>query len=455
VSFEFDDVTEDSYVHDISRYESLGMLANPFVSNIGSEEAVDYEIGAAGNQFLGAILERSRQEAPKPVFVHKPDLSHYFSLTAIGQAEQSLATDDSLNVLYAYVQLFMMKVGMVRATLNVLAERLVFRDFDTTLGCYLAKVLAEPDESLASYGVLGPERLQAFAARFEQDRAAAVAEVFGAEELERRPELAQVGDVRHLNMDASNVEPEEIEEIDSTVGDAPGTPVLLAEAAEHVDEDTVALLDYFIEYTREHLSPVLARGLRVYRDRGLVAFSEELKVTKAPRKTIVKLIEFASVRFSKVVLIFDAFENWREIDSDLRSQLIGAYSELRWKTAGGAFIVFMVQPGEAPELEETFGGSDVIAWDFPGVVALQDNPGVILPEVINGWLAAATRLGATPITIDDPVLTTLVQEADGSMFRFIATAAVAIDSAADRGVAALDDRALEDARRAAEAQEVG
>ena len=49
---------------------------------------------------------------------------------------------------------------------------------------------------------------------------------------------------------------------------------------------TRAVLDYLIEYTRAHLSPVIARGLRMYRERGLSALAEELKITKAPRKTL-------------------------------------------------------------------------------------------------------------------------------------------------------------------------
>ena len=101
-------------------------------------------------------------------------------------------------MLHAYVLMFMMRLGRVRATLQIVAERLAFRDFDTTLGLYVGKVLAEPDESLVAYQVLGAEALAAYQARFAEDPAAAVADVFGIAKVERRPELAEVADTRPL-----------------------------------------------------------------------------------------------------------------------------------------------------------------------------------------------------------------------------------------------------------------
>ena len=129
--------------------------------------------------------------------VTKSDLMPpYYPNRAISRVEHSLATDEGLEVLHAYVLMFMMRLGRVRATLQIVAERLAFRDFDTTLGLYVEKVLAEPDESLVSYQVLGAEALAAFQARFAEDAAAAVADVFGIAKVERRPELAEVADTR-------------------------------------------------------------------------------------------------------------------------------------------------------------------------------------------------------------------------------------------------------------------
>jgi hypothetical protein len=244
-------------------------------------------------------------------------------------------------------------------------------------------------------------------------------------------------------MEEDGEESEATAEVDSSVGDAPGTQQLLAEAASEMDTDNAAVLDYIIEYTRAHVSPVIARGLRVYRDRGMAALADELKVTKAPRKTIAKLCEFASLRYSKVVFIYDAFENWHDIEPDLRSKLVGTMSDLRWKTAGGAFPVLVVGPEEAPELEEAFGHSTRVEWGFEGLTALEDNKDDILPDVVNGWLASAALEGATPLTLDDEVLAKLVGLADGSLARFILLAEAALESAAERGATVLDAEALE------------
>ena len=57
----------------------------------------------------------------------------------------------------------MMRKGRVRSTFGVVGERIAFRSFECTLAAYIATVLAEPDDQLASYQVLGPEGLAEFA----------------------------------------------------------------------------------------------------------------------------------------------------------------------------------------------------------------------------------------------------------------------------------------------------
>ncbi len=97
-------------------------------------------------------------------------------------------------------------------------------------------------------------------------------------------------DIRHGNFEEDGEEADDSVEIDDTIGDAPGTAALLAASAEKADEDS-AIIDYLIEYTRAHLSPVFARALRMYKERGLSALAEEIKITKAPRKTLAAAIE--------------------------------------------------------------------------------------------------------------------------------------------------------------------
>ncbi len=146
-------------------------------------------------------MRSAGEDKAKPIVVTKSELMPpYYPNRAISRVEHSLATDEGLEVLHAYVLMFMMRLGRVRATLQIVAERLAFRDFDKTLGLYVGKVLAEPDESLVSYQVLGAEALAAYQARFAEDPAAAVADVFGIAKVERRPELAEVADTRPCDL---------------------------------------------------------------------------------------------------------------------------------------------------------------------------------------------------------------------------------------------------------------
>ena len=48
-----------------------------------------------------------------------------------------IGSDDSLNVVHAYIQLYMMRKGRVRSTLGAVGERIAFRSFDETLASYV------------------------------------------------------------------------------------------------------------------------------------------------------------------------------------------------------------------------------------------------------------------------------------------------------------------------------
>jgi len=443
LSFDPNEVPAELLVPEMSRYAPLGLITNPFRGTKGSNEpGIACEIDAAGNRLLVAIYKASFEEAPKPLWVEKNgEIPPSYSLAAIAHAETPLATDDTLNVLYAYVQLFMFKIGVTRGTLGVLAERLSFREVDTTLKAYVEKVLAAPDEELSSFQVLGPDKLAEFASAFEEDPDAAIERVFGVAELERHEELIGIVDIRRGDLEDDGDEAEDTAEVDETIGDAPGTSALLAEAAQNPD-DSSAVRDYLIEYTGAHLSPVIARGLRMYRERGLSALSEELKITKAPRKTLAGLVELSKVRFRKVALIYDEFQSWMQVPSDLRSQVVASITNIRWKLAGSAFLVFMVAPGEAPELEETFGSGERIDWSFHNLEALQSEPETIAPAIIDEWLASATVSDATALSMTNPILAQLAEDSDGSFSRFLALAREAVEDAAERGVA-LDAAARE------------
>lgn len=425
---------------DMSRYESLGLLANPFdgVSE-PTEPAITCETLAAGNRLLGALYAASFEDAPRPIRVIKDaDIPSSYSLAAGAHAEHSLAVDETLNILHAYIQLFMFKNGVMRGTLGVLAERLAFRDIVKTLVPFVREAFAQPDESLPSWTALGPEQAAVFVERFDADPESALVAVLGEQEVERHEELIEVLDPRRGDLEDDGDEEDVTQEIDETVGDAPGTAVLLAASAQ-IDDENRAVLDYLVEYTRVHLSPVLARGLRMYRERGLSALSEELKITKAPRKTAGKLAQLATMRFRKIALLYDEFGNWPEIPADLRSQIVGSLTRLRWKLDGQAVMVLMLANGEAPELEEALSGGSTVDWTFKNVYTIQEHPNAINEAVVNDWIASATVPGTTPATLADSAYRRLVSESGGDVLRFITLAHAAVELAANRRATAIGD----------------
>ena len=381
----------------------------------------------------------------KPIVVFKSELMPaYYHNRAISRVERSLATDEGLDVLHAYILMFMMRLGRVRATLQIVAERLAFRDFDTTLALYVEKILAEPDDSLIAYQVLGEEALAAYQARFAEDPARAVADVFGIAKVERRPELAEVADTRSMDLLSDVEEDDSAPELDGAIGDAPGTEMIIAEEAPPGEDVERAILDYLVEYTKVHLSPVIARALRVYQDRGLVALTAELTITKAPRKTLSALVRFARIRFRKIVLIYDGFDNWAQTPADLRSQIAGTLSELRWMLESDAVVAILVERGRSARTPRTVRlGHDSSNGTFPDLIALEEAPDAIDVAMIDRWLAAAAAPAAAPLTVGDPVLSELLDGAEGSLKAFSLAAGIAIENAADRGVAALDAEALE------------
>lgn len=442
-------------VPDTSRYAGLGLLANPFVRPFDPRDdvAVASEVGAAANQLLREVADRAAQATPAPLIVRKTDLPAQYPLSALSAAEYVIANDPSLNVLHAYVPLFAMRVGAGRATLNVVAERLAFRKFDTVLERFVRSALAEPDRRLEAFATLGDEGLERVAGWFEEDPAGFLEEVFGQEVLERHPELAAVADLRHVDLPDDTEAGDGAAELDDSIGEPPGTPMLLAAAQESSTTAALGAFEYLAEYASAHLSPVVARALRVRRDRGLAAFAEELKVTKAPRKTLAALLQLAGLVFDKVVIIYDGFENWLEIPEELRGRIVEALSDVRWKTAGSAFQVFLLAEDEAPEIEEAFGGHGMVHWDMQGLYEMQEQPDVLLDGVVERWLAAAARDDEGALTLGDAGLSALRERAGGSLERFVRTAHLAVESAAVRGVDRIDDEALEAARAAEAAEE--
>jgi hypothetical protein len=442
--------------YDVERYRPLGLLANPFpaTANEGRFEGAEIETAATANTLLGAIVAASEQAAPKPIVVIKaPEIPGSYPLRAVGLTERSLATDDGVNVLHAYVQLFMLRIGRVRSIISVVAERLAFRDFDQTLALYIERVLAEPDTELAAYQLLGQDGLAAFGETFAADPLGTTKSLFRGEAVERRPEFAELADSRAEDLPSDVDEDEVALELDATVGDSPANAILLAQTEEDSTSDDAdrAVVNYIVEHTKVHLSPVVARALRVYRERGQMAMINELKVTKAPKKTLAAIVKFARVRFKKVVIIFDGFDGWYAVPPELKAQIASTFSEVRWMLEHDAVMVFALEEDRVPELEEQFGHGTRLRWSFDALQMFEADADRLDMPTVDVWLARAATPGATPISIQDPVLSGLAGDARG-FAEFAFRAATAIESAAERGVSALDEVAEAEARAAEPAE---
>ena len=175
------------------------------------------------------------------------------------------------------------------------------------------------------------------------------------------------------------------------------------------------VLDYLIEYTKVHLSPVIARALRAYNERGQVAAAAEFKVTKAPRKTLMALVRLARMQFDDVVVLLAEFDYWKDIPEGLRHKLVGALSELRWSLGDQGRLVFLAQPGQAAELEETFGSSSQLVWDFGALRTPDRLAGAPDAELVDAWLEAAAVPGTEPMTVNGTGLAADSRESRGEL----------------------------------------
>ncbi len=154
-----------------SAYRPLGLIGNPFLlSDPGAEPFVELETRAQMHRLLAAIDHQADQDRPKVIWVEKAELPPSYALHAVSQVEREIVQDASLNLVHAYVQLMMMRIGRVRAILQMVSERVAFGRFDKTIAAWTEKVLAEPDTALEAYGALVPSDLRPFPSRSRRTR---------------------------------------------------------------------------------------------------------------------------------------------------------------------------------------------------------------------------------------------------------------------------------------------
>ncbi len=420
----------------VGRYRPLGIIANPYLDRRHRDTEdlpMALEIQSQANMLLAAVDAAATADRGATFWLEKSDQVHgSYHRSALIETEKSLLQDEDLNVLHAYVQLFAAKVGRIRSVLNVIAERLATRSFDRTLAAWLSPYIATPDTELPEW-----EAAEAlwddFAAEFDADPLEALAEVLGPNVMFRAIEVNPPVDLRPANLE------EEPEENDSSVEDDETTSKI-PEPIEFVDEDEEVveavtdmpdpIFEYLVALARKTLSPVIARGIRVYADRGAGPLSEELKITKAPRKTLKVLARLANLRFRRVVIVFDGYDNWNIMPEELRAKYVGALSEMRLLLGSDAIMVFMVNTGEAPEMDEMFGGSNRMMWDFPNLSKIKGNE--LAPEIVESWMACATIPGVEPGISAQGLLDTLGDDAANDLSAFATAAAAAIEDLVER-----------------------
>jgi hypothetical protein len=238
------------------------------------------------------------------------------------------------------------------------------------------------------------------------------------------------------------------DEPDETVSDLAEEDDMTAQMPEvgpppQTEEVPDPVVEYVIAYVKAHFSPVIARGLRAYVKRGTGAMGEEWKITKAPRKTLKTLVDLANLRYRKVVIVFDAFDNWAFMSDELRIKYVTALTEIRMRLGNGAIMAFLVMPNQAPELEEHFGGGARTAWEFPRLAEIVTAKDALDTDTPAVWVERATLPGGKPMSLESGPLAELLGHANGSLAVYCSMAAAAIEDAVERGVDALDADAVE------------
>jgi len=434
--------------HTVGPYRALGLVSNPFlnVRNRDNESlAMALEIQSQANRLIASVDMAAAAQRGAIIWVEKSDQVHgSYQRSALIEAEKALLHDEDLNVLPAYVQLFVAKVGRIRSVLNVVAERLATGSFDQTLAAWLSPLIDNPDTELDEWASAEGDPWDEFARSFKVDSLQALAGVFGPNVMFRALEAEPPIDLRSVNLE------EEPEETDVSPEDDASTAVIPeAVAVDELsdgesDEAVVDVPDpvylYLLALARKTLSPVVARGLKVYATRGAAPLSDELKITKAPRKTLKALADLATARYRKVVVVFDGYDNWNMMPQELRAKYVGALSEMKLLLGSEVVMVFLVSTDEAPELDEMFGGGTRLAWDFPNITELKDAG--LKDEFIESWIADATLPGSEPAVSARVLLDAFQDEATGNLEAFCAMAAAAIEDMADRGSATFDETAV-------------
>ena len=428
-------------------YRGLGYVDNPF-SAIPEQDTRFWGLQAgraATNRLLAATDRAVAVEHSKPIWIAlNPAIPvHYYRIAENGFLRQT-ALDTTMNVLTLNIPVEMMRLGRIRGTLAEVAELVAAVEFDKTVAAYAAAVLPDPDVTLEEYSLVEGMDFAQLAEQFSASPSETVAKHFGTLEAIRRSDeetelVLYETYVRSVPLD---VEPEEgqFSEEDDANTARPDDRVAVDDQGDDDDtlpeDDPVAV--YLIAYMRAHLSPVIARAMKAYVTDGFTTVAQELKITKAPKKTLSALVRFATARFRKMVVVYDQFDPWANMDDNSKSMMLAALTELRWAFGPDGVMALLVPDNLAPELEEQFASADRVVWAFDEVEALYGGNIPFNAEMAQGWLDAAALSGTSAIRADGPELAPLVELAAEDLLGFAKRGHFAFLSAAQRGAKTIE-----------------
>ena len=412
-----------------SGYRSLGLVANPFVPRADASSdpiGVRLTVHAASLRLLAAVEFAVHDVDRKPIVVETSmEAPPYYGIASSVETFAAMASGDPVaGLVQAYVPLDMMRIGRVRAPLGIVAERVSGPGVDLTIAAWSRIALSEPDATLAEWQGLEALSIDGLIAEIDANPASFSARVFGdlvrtregADDTEALMRIATARTGR-LDADPSADDAEAEPSASSIVADGAEDPTddPMAEAfvtplgepleAEEADEDVplspeALVAAYVIAYTKEHLSPVIARGLRAYVAQGTDSMAQELKVTKAPTKTLAALLRFAETRARLGVLMYDNFGIWESVPSDLRLKIVSTLSQMRWTLKEYAVVVLFLTPGSAPEVEEAFAAARRVVWDFDELWNVTGAGCAFDERAARVWMKSASLTGELPVWAD-------------------------------------------------------
>lgn len=430
-------------------FRPLGFVDDPFARPAGQGESAWVRMvgNAAANRLLAACMRARKRSAPVLVTMTE-DVPDYYYRIAQNDLLARCAAEPQLGVMALNIPLEMMRLGRIRGTLAELSELVVAVDMPATLAAWYGTVLDAVDGSLPEAALVSDEDIAEARALFASDPAAAVERYFSfdakpmsASEMDvvvHEAYLRQVGQPVEVEKEEESVEIAPVEQIAVLPEDQEAD---LA-ASEQETPQEAHVREYLLALARTRLSPVLARAFTSFGRYGEALAAQELKITKAPRKTLAALLRFMGARWGNIVVIYDSFDAWDMLDQKARVDVLQSLTELRYIIAEAGVMVVGVNAGLAPEIDEQFAAAEPVDWTLPEVPPLSHGERAFDAAWIQAWLDAAAIDGVSRVRADGAEFAPILEACNDDVIEFATMMGAAIRDAAARGLSEPDEAAI-------------